>query len=93
MMQIFEMKTGRFTPLSDNVLAKFNPEQRSAYDDLAVAVSELGVADVEVENAADANRAAVDALHEAEAIEAQKPKYTRLDATRDAIASWKKEHP
>jgi aspartyl-tRNA synthetase len=92
-MQIFEMKTGRFTPLSDDVLAKFNPEQLVAYNDLAVAVSELGVADVEVENAADANRAAVAALHEAEAIEAKKPKYSFLDARRDAIASYRKAHP
>jgi len=92
-MQIFEMKTGRLTPLNDAQLATLNDEQRTAYDDLKSAVAELNAADAEVESAIAANRAAVAALHDAEAIEAKKPKYTRLDATRDAIAQYRKDHP
>ena len=48
-MQVFEFKTGKFTPLSADVLARFNPEQRAAYDELASAVAELNAANMEAE--------------------------------------------
>ena len=90
-MDVFEMRTGKFTPLPDNVLAVLTKEQRAAYEELASAAARLDAANVEAENAFVANRAAVTALSQAEAIEAKK-KYTRLDATRDAIAQWQRDH-
>jgi hypothetical protein len=91
-MDVFEMRTGKFTPLPDNVLAVLTAEQRAAYDEIASATAQLDAANAGVENAIAVNRAAVAALHDAEAIEAKKPKYSRLDATRDAIAQWKEDH-
>ena len=91
-MQVFEFKTGKFTPLSADVLAKFNPEQRAAYDGLASVVAELNAANMEVEDSATANRAALSDLHTAEAAEAKRPKYTQLDEHRKAIAQWRIDH-
>ncbi|HUE11652.1 MAG TPA: hypothetical protein VMQ54_11965 [Steroidobacteraceae bacterium] len=91
-MQIFEMKTGRFTPLPDDVLAKFNDEQRAAYDGLASVVAELNAANVEVENSAAANRVVLSDLHAAEAAEAARPKHTFLDELRASQAQWRRDH-
>jgi hypothetical protein len=93
MTQLFEMRTGKFTPLNEAQLARLSDEQRSAYDDLAVAVAELGVANTEAENAVAASRSAVAALHAAGAAEAKKPKWTQLDEHRRMIAQWHKDHP
>ena len=91
-MQVFEFKTGKFTPLSDDVLAKFNPEQRAAYDGLASIVAELNAANVEVEDSATANRAALSDLRAAEAAEARRPKHTFLDELRASQAQWRRDH-
>ena len=66
-MQIFDSK-GKFTPLSADVLAKFDPEQTAAYDQLASVVAELNAANLEATDAIAANRSALAALREAEAI-------------------------
>jgi hypothetical protein len=91
-MQVFEFKTGKFTPLSADVLAKFNPEQRAAYDALASVVAELNAANMEVEDSATANRAALSDLHTAEAAEAKRPKHTFLDELRASQAQWRSDH-
>lgn len=91
-MQIFEMKTGRFTPLPDDVLAKFNPEQRAAYDDLSREVGQLDAANVEAESAIAANRAALSDLHAAETAEAKRPKSTFLDELRASQKQWRADH-
>jgi hypothetical protein len=91
-MQVFEFKTGRFTPLSDDVLAKFNDEQRTAYDQLASAVARLDGANAEAANAIAENRAAVTALHDAEAAEAKGPKHTFMDELRASQQQWRKDH-
>ncbi len=90
-MQIFDSK-GKFTPLSGDVLAKFNPEQRAAYDGLASAVTELNAANVEAESAIAANHAALNDLHAAEAAEARRPKHTFLDELRASQAQWRIDH-
>ncbi len=92
MTDLFEFKTGKFTPLSDAQLAKLNHEQTAAYDGLASAVAELNAADSEAESAIAANRAALSALHEAEAAEAKKPKHTFLDELRASQAQWRRDH-
>lgn len=90
-MSIFDQK-GRFIPLSEDVLSKFNNEQRAAYENLTSAVAALATADAEVDAAVAANRAAVTALHDAEAEEKKRPKWTRLDETRAAIRQWRHDH-
>ena len=72
MTDVFEFRTGKFTPLGGDVLAKFNDEQRVAYDQLASAVAELNAANLEVENSAAANRVALSDLRAAEAAEARR---------------------
>ena len=74
-MQVFEMKTGKFTLLSDAQLARFDEGPRRAYDELASAVAALDIANAEVECAIAANRAAVDTLRAAEIAEAARPKW------------------
>lgn len=91
-MQVFELKTGRFTPLSDDVLARFNAEQLGTYNDLSSEVAKLVAADAEVEAAAASNKAAVAALHDAEAAEAKRPKRTFLDELRASQAQWRADH-
>jgi hypothetical protein len=90
-MQIFDSK-GKFTPLSDDVLATFSGVQRIAYDQLASAVAELNAANVEVEDSAAANRAVLSDLHAAEAAEAKRPKYTFLDELRASQLQWRSDH-
>jgi len=92
-MDVFEFRTGKFTPLTDDVLAKFNDEQRSSYDELKSAITKLDGAKGEAAAAIDANRSAVSTLHAAEAAEAKKPKYTFLDALRDSQQQYRKDHP
>lgn len=91
-MDVFEMRTGKFTPLPDNVLAVLTPDQRAAYDNLATAAARLDAANEEAANAIAANRDAVTTLHDAEAIEAKKPKHTFLDELRKTQAQWRKDH-
>ena len=91
-MDVFEMRTGKFTPLNDTQLATLNDEQRGAYTDLKSAVSHLDAANAEAENAIAANRAAVAALHDAEAAEAKKPRWTQLDELRKTQAQWRIDH-
>ena len=90
-MQIFDSK-GKFTPLSADVLAKFNDEQRAAYDGLASEVAELNAANMEAASANDASRAALSDLHAAEAAEAARPKHTFLDELRASQAQWRRDH-
>jgi hypothetical protein len=92
MTDVFEFRTGKFTPLSNDVLAKFNDEQLGAYTDLKSAVAQLDAANLDAESAIAVNRAAVAALHEAEVIERKRPRYTRLDEHRKAIAQWQEDH-
>jgi hypothetical protein len=91
-MDVFEMRTGKFTPLSDAQVDALNPDQLKAYGELFLVVDELNKANAEAESAIAANRTAVFALHAAEAAEAKKPKYTQLDAHRASIAQWRKDH-
>lgn len=91
-MQLFEMKTGRFTPLPASVLAKFSDEQRRSYDELASVVADLDAANLETASAVAANRATVAALHEAEVREAKRPKWTLLDEIRRSQAQWRIDH-
>ena len=83
---------GKFTPLSADVLAKFNDEQRAAYDGLASEVAELNAANMEAASANDASRAALSDLHAAEAAEAARPKHTFLDELRASQAQWRRDH-
>lgn len=89
---LFDQK-GKFTPLPDDMLARFNDEQLGAYTNLKSAVSELDAANAEAESAISANRAALAALREAEAAEARKPKRTFLDELRASQAQWREDHP
>jgi hypothetical protein len=91
MSGLFDTK-GRFTPLGDDVLAKFDEDQRAIYHDLASAAAELDAANGEATNAIAANRAAVAALHAAETAEAKKPKWTQLDELRKTQAQWRSDH-
>lgn len=59
MSGLFELKPGKFTPLSDAQLATLNDEQLGAYTDLKSAVAQLDAANAEAESAIAANRAAV----------------------------------
>ncbi len=61
-LQIFELKTGKFTPLDDNQLATLTEPQAAAYIELRDAVGALADADREVENAHAHNSACVEAL-------------------------------
>ncbi len=90
-MQIFDSK-GKFTPLSADVLAKFDPEQTAAYDQLTSVVAELNAANLEATDAIAANRSALAALREAEAIEAKKPKTSFLDELRASQRQWRIDH-
>ena len=45
-MQLFEAKTGKFTPLSDDQLAGLSENQRTAYDEVAASVAALADADI-----------------------------------------------
>jgi ClpP class serine protease len=92
-MQVFEFKTGKFTPLSDDVLAKFNNEQRAAHDGLASVVAELNAANLEATDAIAANRSALAALREAEAAEAKTPKTSFLNEWHAAKEQYRKDHP
>ncbi len=92
MMQVFEAKTGRFLPLPDDQLALLNDEQRAAYDELEAATTALTGIDNDIEVLVERSRLASAALTAAQEREAKMPKYTALDAARDAIATWKREH-
>jgi len=92
-MDLFEMRTGKFTPLCDAQLVKLDDVQRVAYADLKSAISQLDATNAEVESAITANREVVAVLHAAEKAEAKKPKYTRLDALREAQEQWRRDHP
>ncbi len=79
---VFDMKTRKFTPLSDEQRATLNDEQLAAYSGLEVAVENLAAADTELENAVTAHRAAGEALTDAQAVQAKAPKWSRLDEVR-----------
>ncbi len=85
-MDVFELKTGKLTPLSEEQQATLNEEQLAAYIDLESAVADLDAARAEYESALPAMRAANDALREAEAVQAKSPKWTRIDEARRMIA-------
>jgi hypothetical protein len=78
-MQIFEAKTGKFTPLPADQLAKLTTDQRNAYNALVLAVDELDAANAEATDARDSNQAAVRRLDAAEAADKKRPKWTFLD--------------
>lgn len=61
-MDVFEIKTGRFTPLADDVLATLSESQAAAYGELKDAVEAQGNADAEVKSARARNEATVKAL-------------------------------
>ncbi len=84
-MDVFELKTGKLTPLSEEQQATLNEEQLAAYIDLESAVADLDAARAEYESALPAMRAANDALREAEAVQAKSPKLTRIDLVRSMI--------
>ena len=83
---VYDMKTRKFTPLSEEQRATLNPEQLAAYSGLEAAVDNLAAADTELEAAVTANRAAGEALHEAQAVQKASPKWSRLDEVRAMIA-------
>ncbi len=89
---LFDQK-GKFTPLSDDVLATFNKAQRNAYFGLQSAVTHLDAANSEATDAIAANRAALAALREAEEAEARKPKTGFLDEWRAAKEQYRRDHP
>jgi hypothetical protein len=62
MIEIFEFKTGRFTPLDDETLAALSEPQANAYSELKSAVEAQVSADAEVENARADNDGAVKTL-------------------------------
>lgn len=62
MIELFEMKTGKFTPLDDETLATLSEPQAKAYGELKDAVAALSDADAEVGNARTHNAACVEAL-------------------------------
>lgn len=92
MTDVFEMRTGKFKPLSDTQLATLTHEQRAAYDNLKSAVAQLDAADAEARAAATANKAAVGVLHDAEGREAKQPKSTFLDELRASQRQWRRDH-
>jgi hypothetical protein len=92
MMQVMEMKTGKFTPLSDEQLATLNPEQLAAYSELEAATSALTGIDSDIEVLVERSRQAQAAVTVAQEQEAKRPKYTATQAARDAIATWKRDH-
>lgn len=92
MVDVFAFKTGKFTPLAPNVLAKFSDEQRAAYFDLKLAVAQLDICNAEVEATNAVNRSAVDLLRAAEVAEAARPKWTFLDELRASQAQWRADH-
>jgi hypothetical protein len=61
MIEVFEFKTGRFTPLDDETLATLSEPQEKAYGELRSAVEAQASADAEVENARAHNAACVEA--------------------------------
>ena len=92
MTDVFEFRSGKFTPLSDDVLAKLTAEQLGTYTDLKSAVAQLDAANTEATRAIAVNRAALEVLRNAEAVEAKRPKYTFLDELRASQAQWRKDH-
>jgi len=92
MVDVYEFKTGRFTPLPDNVLAVLTPEQRAAYEKLRVAAAQLDTANEEAADAIAANREAVTTLRAAETAEAKKPRWSFLDELRKTQRQWRKDH-
>lgn len=92
MVDVFEFKTGIFTPLSDAQLASFDDGQRAAYEALKSAVAALDAANNESENATAVNKQTLSALHDAEAAEAKKPKSNFLDEWRAAKQQYARDH-
>jgi hypothetical protein len=85
-MDVFEMKSGRFTPLTEEQRATLSEPQLAAYVDLESAAIDLTNATAEYESAVPAMRAANDALREAEAAQAKAPRWSRIDEVRRMIA-------
>jgi hypothetical protein len=75
-MNVFDQK-GKFTPLSDDEVARLTPVQVGVYNELVAAVHALADADAAAETAAADCRDAVAALAEAERNEP--PPMTPLD--------------
>ena len=92
-MQVFEQKTGRFLPLPDDQLATLNDEQLAAYTELEAATTALSGTDHDIEVLVERSRFASAALTEAQEADAKRPKYTAEMAARDAIATWRRNHP
>jgi hypothetical protein len=93
MMQVFEAKTGRFLPLPDDQLATLSPVQLAAYKELEAATTALTGIDSDIEVLVERSRQAQAAVTVAQEQEAKRPKYTPLMAARDAIATWRRQHP
>jgi hypothetical protein len=91
-MSLYEIKTGKFLGLNGEQLGRLNGEQIAAYNALAAEHIALDAANLEAESAITANRAAVSALHAAEAAAAKRPKYTFLDELRASQAQWRADH-
>lgn len=89
---MFDPKTGKFMPLTEIQLARFDDEQRAAYDELESVAAALDAANREAADAIAANHAAVAALDAAEKAEAKKPKWTFLDELRATQAQWREDH-
>ena len=92
MTQLFESKTGKFTPLSDDQLAGLSENQRTAYDEVAASVAALADADIAAKDLQARVQADVVTLNEAERTA---PKYdasaahTRL--VKEMIASNRRD--
>lgn len=90
-MDIFEQRTGKFIPLSEDELATLSPEQADAYADLARAVATLDAAKELALSARAFNQRAVAALDEARANAPPPPSH--VDLARQAQAQWRADHP
>lgn len=77
-MDVFELKSGRFTPLADDALATLSESQAKAYGELKSAVEAQASADAEIENARTHNTACVEALRFAEENAPKPPSFLDL---------------
>ncbi len=82
MFDVFQMKTGVFTPLTEEQQATLTDEQRAAYDDLAASAADLTAATGELDSAIPAMKSASDALRAAEEAQRAAPKWSRIDEAR-----------
>ena len=94
MTDVFEFRTGKFTPLGGDVLAKFNDEQRVAYDQLTSAVAELNAANLEAESTPSAPiERRLLRFAKLRQRKRGSRRHTFLDELRASQAQWREDHP